>query len=350
MRRTFSMLHLKNIIIVITAFVAFIVITSVLIVGVGNYKYINIIKNKSTIIKPDDNKKIIKYEAMPKVTKVKVFITKQNIIKELDLEEYVTGVVAAEMPAEFGIEALKAQAVAARTYALAHVTELGGTPCKYAKGANVCDTVLSQVYMTKEESVKAWGKDKGEEYWDKIKKAVEGTAGQVLTYNNNLVMEPYYFSTSSGRTENSEDVFSDSIPYLRSVESPGEEDLKNTKSSKTFNYKEISRIINNNYNNAKVTSSNIKNQITVVDRTEAGSVKSIKVGNMTMTGSKFRTMLGLKSSNFIIKFNSDRVEIDCVGYGHDVGMSQYGADAMAKKGKNYVQILTHYYQGTAISK
>lgn len=350
MRRTFSMLHLKNIIIVITAFVAFIVITSVLIVGVGNYKYINIIKNKSTVIKPYDNKEIIKYESMPKVTKVKVFITKQNIIKELDLEEYVTGVVAAEMPAEFGIEALKAQAVAARTYALAHVTELGGTPCKYAKGANVCDTVLSQVYMTKEESVKAWGKDKGKEYWDKIMKAVEGTAGQVLTYNNNLVMEPYYFSTSSGRTENSEDVFSDSIPYLRSVESPGEEDLKNTKSSKTFNYKEISRIINNNYNNAKVTSSNIKNQITVVNRTEAGSVKSIKVGNMTMTGSKFRTMLGLKSSNFIIKFNSDGVEVDCVGYGHDVGMSQYGADAMAKKGKNYVQILTHYYQGTAISK
>ena len=134
------------------------------------------------------------------------------------------------------------------------------------------------------------------------------------------------------------------------MESPGEEKLKNTKSSKTFNYKELSQIINNNYNNARVSSANIKNQITVIDRTEAGSVKNIKVGRITMTGGKFRTMLSLKSSNFKIKFNSSSVEVDCSGYGHDVGMSQYGADAMAKKGESYVDILTHYYQGTKISK
>ena len=193
--------------------------------------------------------------------------------------------------------------MAARTYALAHVTELGGTLCKNANGANLCDTVHCQVYMTKEERIKLWDKSSGEKYWDKIKMAVEGTQGQVLTYNNSLVMEPYYFATSSGKTENSEDVFSNSIPYLRSVESPGEEETKNFKSSKIFKYNELSQIINNNYNNAKVTSANIKKQITIIDRTEAGSVKNIKVGSITMTGSKFRTMLGLKSSNFKIKFN-----------------------------------------------
>ena len=347
MRRVFITVHLKNVILLITAFIAFIVITSVLIVGVGNNKSID--KSKNSAIKVEDNESITKYSSLAKITKVKVFMSKENTIKELNLEEYVTGVVAAEMPAAFGIEALKSQAVAARTYALAHVTEMGGTPCKNGNGANLCDTVHCQVYRTKGERIKEWGTS-GEENWSKIKMAVEGTLGQVLTYNNNLVMEPYYFATSSGKTENSEEVFSDSIPYLRSVESPGEERAGSFKSSKTFKYKDLSRIINNNYNNAKVTSTNIKKQITVIDRTEAGSVKNIKVGNITMTGSKFRTMLGLKSSNFEIKFNLSNMEIDCSGYGHGVGMSQWGADAMAKDGKTYIEILTHYYQGTVISK
>ena len=287
--------------------------------------------------------------SLPKISKVKVFITKENIIKEINLEEYVTGVVAAEMPAGFEMDALKAQAVAARTYTLAHFTESGGILCKNANGANLCDTVHCQVYMNKEERIKLWGKD-GEKYWDKIKTAVESTKGEVLTYNNSLVMEPYYFATSSGKTENSEEVFSNSIPYLRSVESVGEERAPNFKSIKIFGYNELSQIINNNYKNAKVTPTSIKKQITVIDRTEAGSVKNIKIGSITMTGSKFRTMLGLKSSNFEIVFNLKSVEIDCTGYGHGVGMSQWGADAMAKEGKNYIQILNHYYQGTVISK
>ena len=351
MRRVFITLHLKNILLSITAFIAFIVITSVLIVGIGNNNSLN--KSKNSVVKSEENKEIIKYVSLPKISKVKVFMSKENTIKELDLEVYVAGVVAAEMPAAFGIEALKAQAVASRTYALAHVTKLGGSPCKNGNGADLCDTVHCQVYMTKSERIKLWnedGKDKGAELWKKIEAAVEGTAGKVLTYNNTLVMEPYYFATSSGKTENSEEVFSNSVPYLKSVESPGEERAKYFKSSKTFKYTELSQIINNNYNNANVTSANIKRQITVIDRTEAGSVKNIKVGSLTMTGSKFRTMLGLKSSNFEIKFNLNEIEVDCSGYGHGVGMSQWGADAMAKDGKNYTEILTHYYQGTVISK
>jgi stage II sporulation protein D len=348
MRRVFITVHLKNVILLITAFIVFIVIASVLIVGVGNN--VSISKSKNSEIKSQDNIDIIKYSNLPKTTKVKVYIAKENIVKELDLEEYVTGVVAAEMPAAFAVEALKAQAVAARTYALSHVIEDGGTACKNGKGADLCDTVHCQVYMTKAERVKGWPKSQRDELWDKIKKVVKDTSGEVLTYNNELVMEPYYFSTSSGKTENSEEVFSTNIPYLRSVESPGEETVKNAKSIKIVKYKELSIAINNNYNNSKVTSTNIKNQIKIVDRTEGGSVKNIKVGSITMTGSKFRTMLGLKSSNFEIKFNSTSMEIDCSGYGHGVGMSQFGADAMAKAGKDYNQILTHYYQGTVISK
>ena len=146
MRKVFITIHLKNIILLIIAFIAFIVITSVLIVGVGNNKYINIHKdiNKSTVIKPEDikNESVIKYALMPKINKVKVFMAKENTIKEVNIEDYVTGVVASEMPVGFEIEAIKAQAVAARTYALAHVALLGGTGCnKYGKGADLCDTV-----------------------------------------------------------------------------------------------------------------------------------------------------------------------------------------------------------------
>jgi stage II sporulation protein D len=348
MRRVFITIHLKNILLLITAFIAFIVIASVLIVGIGDNKSLN--KNKDIVIKPEEYKNLIKNGELPKISKVKVYISKEDAIKELSLEAYVTGVVAAEMPAGFEIEALKAQAVAARTYALAHVAELSGTPCKNAKGATLCDTVHCQAYMTKEERIKLWDKSSAEKNWAKIELAVKGTIGQILTYNNRLVMEPYYFATSSGKTENSEEVFSNSIPYLRSVESSGEERAPNFKSSNIFKYKELSDIINKNYSNAKVTTANIKKQITVIERTEAGSVKNIKVGSITMTGSKFRTMLGLKSSNFTIKFNSSDLEIDCNGYGHGVGMSQWGADAMAKDGKNYIEILTHYYKGTVVAK
>ena len=348
MRRVFIAVHLKNLFLLVIAFISFIVIASVLIVGVGDNKFLN--KSENAIIKSEQYETPIESVSLPKISKVKVFITKENIVKEINLEEYITGVVAAEMPAGFEMDALKAQAVAARTYTLAHVTETGGILCKNAKGANLCDTVHCQVYMNKEQRIKLWGKDQEKNIGIRLKMAVESTKGEVLTYNNSLVMEPYYFATSSGKTENSEEVFSNSIPYLRSVESAGEERAPNFKSIKIFGYNELSQIINNNYKNAKVTPTNIKKQITIIDRTEAGSVKNIKIGSITMTGSKFRTMLGLKSSNFEIVFNLKSVEIDCSGYGHGVGMSQWGADAMAKEGKNYIQILSHYYQGTVISK
>ncbi|MBK5240182.1 stage II sporulation protein D [Clostridium sp.] len=348
MRRAFITKHLKNFLLLIVVFTAFIVITSLLIVG----------DNKSTTKKDfvnefEINESATKYVSLPKISSIKVLITKENIVREINLEEYVTGVVASEMPAAFDIEALKAQAVASRTYALAHISELGGAPCKNGKGADLCDTVHCQVYKTKDELIKVWekaSKNSGEKYFQKIKMAVESTSGQVLTYNSKLVMEPYYFATSSGKTENSEDVFSSSVPYLKSVESPGEERAGSFKSSNIFKYSELNRIINNNYNNANVSLANIKEGIKVIERSEAGSVKLIKVGSITMTGSKFRTMLGLKSSNFEIVFNLNDVEINCSGYGHGVGMSQWGADAMAKSGKNYNEILNHYYSGTVITK
>lgn len=360
MRRLFISSHFKNFFILIIIFIVFVVVTSVLIGGLGSNKSLNRSKDinqnsdfnlsKDSVTKSEGNVNGVKYSSLPKISKISVLITKEDTIKELNLETYVTGVVAGEMPAAFGIEALKAQAVASRTYALAHVTEEGGTPNKDANGADLLDSVGSQVYMTKEQYINSLSKESGLRYWNKIKLAVESTKGQVLTYNNSLVMYPYYFAISSGKTENSEDVFGSSIPYLRSVESLGDNKAKNFKSSNTFSYKDLSRIVNYNYSNAKATSADIKKELTVIDRTMTGSVKFIKVGSITMTGSKFRTILALRSSNFTLKFNFYNVEIDCSGYGHDVGMSQWGANAMANDGKSYKEILTHYYKGTAISK
>jgi len=156
--------------------------------------------------------------------KIKLFRSKENRIEEMGLEDYVTGVVCGEMPAEFPSEALKAQAIAARTYALAHVEAFGGVSNPGANGANLIDTVANQVYYSKDERMESWTQRKREEYWNKITNAVKETEGQVLIYDGKLVQKPYFFSTSSGKTEEAIDVFKEDAPYLKSVDSLGEED------------------------------------------------------------------------------------------------------------------------------
>lgn len=283
-----------------------------------------------------------------KEAKVRVYLTKQKKIKELDLEEYVLGVVSGEMPVTFDIEALKSQAVAARTYSAAHMKAYGGSPCRNSKGADLCDTVHCQVYKSKEQRLKEWPKDLRKEYWNKLVQAVNDTSGQVLTYNGRLVLEPFYFSTSSGKTENSEDVFSTAVPYLRSVESPGENVSSKFCSTKSINYESLVNDLNSAFKGANLTVSNVKNNIKILNRSIAGGVTKMKVGKITCKGPQFRKALKLNSANFELKFCSSFVQINCKGYGHDVGMSQWGANVMAKNHKTYEQILTHYYKGTEI--
>lgn len=298
-------------------------------------------------IQPED----IVFKINDEDVNIKVYISKDNKIVEMGLEDYVRGVVAGEMPVEFGLEALKAQAVAARTYALAHMAAFGGKPCSEAKGADVCDTIDCQVYMNKEDRLKGWDKDKQQEYWDKLTDAVTSTSGEVITYDGAAIKDPYYFSTSSGKTENSQDVFAFSQPYLKSVISSGDKDAPKYKSSKTISYNELYRTLKKEYSNFKIGSaSNLKNNVTVKSRTNAGSVKEIKIGNITISGIKFRSLFKLNSANFSLAFKSGKVIVNCTGYGHDVGMSQWGANAMAKSGSKYTDILKHYYTGVSIMK
>lgn len=276
---------------------------------------------------------------------IKVNITKENRIEEVQIEEYVKSVVSGEMLASFDDEALKAQAIAARTYIAAKRLR----PCDIANGGDVCDTTHCQVYINKDVRLEQWGSN-AEEYWNKISNAIDNTKGMVLTYNKELVLYPQFFSTSSGMTENAVDVFSNSVPYLVSTESKGEEIAPKYETEFPFNITEFVNKINDKYKEASITSENLKDNIEILSRSEAGGIKELRIGKTKVKGLDFRLSLGLSSTNFEYAINENEIVFKCKGYGHGVGMSQWGANVMAKSGANYKDILTHYYTGVEISK
>lgn len=278
--------------------------------------------------------------------KIKVYITEEKKVMELDLEDYVFGVLSGEMPISFELEALKSQAVAARTYGLSKTIN----KCSAGNGADVCDTVHCQVYKPKEKIIATWSKDKKDEYFSKLSKAVKETEGQILTYNGSIVLYAQYFSTSWGKTEDSLAVFKREVPYLKSVTSEGEEISNRYKSNVKISYTDFIKNVNSKYPKAKLSSSTIKSQIKILSKNKGGSVNEIKLGNMVISGKDFRMLLNLNSANFTISFSKNTIDINCLGYGHGVGMSQWGANVMAKKGSNYIDILTHYYTGIKVEK
>jgi len=340
---------LKKILFCMVCFILFLIALSLLVLGSARSKNASAKYSISKYnVKIND---IVFNDTNGGGPKIKVYISKENAVKEMFLEEYVRGVVSAEMPATFEVEALKSQAVAARTYALSHMAQFNGTRCKNANGADICDTVHCQVYKSKEERLNSWSESSRGEYWNKVTEAVSSTTGEVLTYVGSLVQEPYYFAISSGKTESGLEVFASNAPYLKSVDSPGEEKVQKYKSTVKFGYAELAGIINKKYPKAGVTTKQIKNQVSVIKRTkETGSVSQIRIGNITISGVEARRLFSLNSTNFTIKFNTKETEFNCTGYGHGVGMSQWGANAMAKSGKKYNEILLHYYQGVKVEK
>lgn len=277
---------------------------------------------------------------------VKVYITETEQIEEVALEDYICGVVSNEMPANFEKEALKAQAVAARTY-LASKKERG---CSLCEGADVCDSTHCQVYTSKEKRLEKWDASYADEYWNKIKEAVDETAGQVLSYENELVLYPQFFSTSSGQTENSEDVFLGEVPYLRSVSSTGEESAPKYTSDKTISLNNFVNILNSSFSNLNISKEDVENNFTIKSKSSAGGIIKLQINNTEIKGTDFRKALSLNSTNFTYEISNDSITFHCKGYGHGVGMSQWGANAMAKNGSSYEDILKHYYSGVEITK
>jgi len=263
----------------------------------------------------------------------KVFMTfsKTNDIVELDLEEYLKGVLLAEMPMSFSLEALKAQAVASRTYTLK----------KIKNGDTICDNPAH---------CQAWVDPTVSEYYEKISQAVEETCGEELTYLGEPI-EAFFHSASGGATENSENVWSTSKPYLVSVESPGEEEImQNFYSSLEITYENLMEKINAYKGTQIITTKKLKDKIKILSRTNRNHVKEIKIQNSTFPGTEIREILNLRSTNFNIELKDNSIIFNVSGYGHGVGMSQYGAEAMAQNGSTYKEILSHYYPGTLIEK
>lgn len=305
-------------------------------------------ENKSDNVFNLNNENIVKNAGIifPVDGKVRLYRKADGKVEPLDLEEYIMGVVASEVPANFEEEALKAQAVAARTFYM----NKRSNPCKDSKekGAEVCDTSNCQVYMSKEERMAKWSSKEKEINWSKIENAVLDTKGEVLTYNGLLLEYPQFFATSSGKTENAKDVFSIDVPYLKSEDSKGEEVAPKYKTTTKISINDFVNKINTTYAKAKVKKNNLASSIKVKSYTEAGSVKEIEIGDETIKGTEFRELFNLNSANFVLNFGSDSVNVDCTGYGHGVGMSQWGANAMAKSGSKYDEILKHYYSGVEI--
>ncbi|MCJ8007933.1 stage II sporulation protein D [Lederbergia wuyishanensis] len=274
------------------------------------------------------------------ITEVAVFRTSLNKIETLPLEDYVIGVVASEMPADFEKEALKAQALAARTYI---VTHLMSTPDKASipEGADIKDTVDHQVYKNKSELKKQWGKDFDWKY-KKVEEAVKETAGEVLTFNDKPITASF-FSTSNGFTENAEEYWKNKIPYLKSVKSPWDVKSPKFNSQKVFTISEFEQKLG-------VSIGNGKDIGTVTSRTEGKKVATVKINGKSFTGREIREKLDLRSTDFNWIRKGDSIIVTTKGFGHGVGMSQYGANGMAKEGKKYDEIVTYYYQGISISK
>lgn len=327
-----------------------------ILISVVSYDDINVstqvkeVKELVTKAPVEDAKKekeVINYETVDKKTPIiNVYNHKLGKIQAMNMEEYLCGVLAGEMSAEFDIEALKAQALAARTYV--KYKENQGSNSKH-KNALVCtDFRHCQEYKSPEELEKRNGKAWMESSYKKIKQAVDETKGQIITYKGKPILT-LYFSTSSGKTENSEEVFSSAYPYLKSVDSPYDKNAPKYISALELSNSDFVNLFKKSYSNIKIDASNLSNQIKVKKRSEGGAVETIKIGNKEIKGTDVRNILSLNSANFDIKFENNSVKINVKGYGHGVGMSQWGAQGMAEDGYKYYEILSHYYTGTNIT-
>ena len=266
-------------------------------------------------------------------------------IEEIQIDEYLYGVVSAEMPANYELEALKAQAVAARTYTIYQIDNNKG---KHGE-ADICDdSTCCQAWISKEERMQKWDQDKKEEYWNKIQTAVNSTAGKIITYENEPI-NAFFHSNSGGKTELASNVWigGKNLPYLQSVETSGEEGYTQYSSEVTVSKNELIEKLKLEFSDLKIDY-NENDCIKILEYTESGRVRTVKFGNTEIPGTKVRSLVGLKSTNFSIKIDGDNVIFNVIGYGHGVGMSQTGADSMAKLGSNYEEILKHFYTGIEI--
>ncbi|GGD92534.1 stage II sporulation protein D [Paenibacillus nasutitermitis] len=275
-------------------------------------------------------------------TRVSVYITADKRVETLPIELYVRGVIAAEMPVDFKLEALKAQAIAARTYIYRRMAAGERVVSTGAGAADVTDTVQHQVYLPLDRLLDRWKGTAKDLNIGKLNRAVEETKGQIITYKGKPI-EAAFFSTSNGYTENASDYWQIDVPYLHSVASPWDKEI-------SPRFKETVTMKLGDFASKLGVKKNAAKTMRILETTEGKRIKTVAVGGLTLSGREVREKLGLASSQFLWEIKDDDIVITTFGYGHGVGMSQWGANGMAEEGSGAVQIVTHYYSGTKVEQ
>lgn len=275
---------------------------------------------------------------------IKLLHKDENKIEEIDLDEYLYGVVSAEMPASFEEEALKAQAVVARTYTIYKIVNNDG---KHGE-ADICDdSTCCQAWISEQDRKDRWDEDEKEENWNKIVNAVNSTQGKIVTYKGEPI-NAFFHSNSGGTTEAPIEVWGGSgYPYLQSVATAGEDAYSQYSSEAEFTEAEFEEKIKELHSDFEIDFED-ENCIKIEEYTEGNRVKTIKIGNLELSGVEVRNIFGLRSANFTVTIEDNKIKFEVIGYGHGVGMSQTGADSLAKEGKTYEEIIHHYYTGVEI--
>lgn len=273
---------------------------------------------------------------------IKLLHTDTNAVEEVALDTYLCHVVSAEMPVDFEKEALKAQAIVARTYTIYKINH------KKHDNADICDdSNCCQAWISKEDRLARWDGDK-EEKWKKIEECVNETKGKIITYNNEPI-NAFFHSNSGGKTELPVDVWGggSNMPYLQVVETAGEDGYTQYNSEVELSNEEIVEKLKEKYADIQIDFNN-EEDIKILEYTSSGRVKTIKFGNHEISGTEARTIFGLRSTNFEIEKIDGKIKFTVTGYGHGVGMSQTGADSMAKSGSSAEDIINHFYVGIEI--
>lgn len=273
---------------------------------------------------------------------IKLLHKKTEEVEEVDLERYLYHVVSAEMPADFELEALKAQAVVARTYTIYKSQN------RKHENADICDnSTCCQAWIAKEDRLARWEEEKRESNWQKIEQCVQETKGKIITYNKEPI-NAFFHSNSGGTTELPVNVWGGSnFPYLQVVETVGEEGYKQYASEVTFLKEDLLQKLKEKYPDIQIDFTKDE-EIKILEYTDSNRVKTVQFGNHQLSGVETRTLLGLKSTNFEISKEGENIKFKVKGYGHGVGMSQTGADTMAKQGENYETIIHHFYANVEI--
>lgn len=275
---------------------------------------------------------------------IKLLHQDSGIVDELEFDQYLYGVVSAEMPASYEIEALKAQAVVARTYT---IYKIANGSKHQVQHADICDSSFCcQAWISKENRLSRWQEELEEEYWQKITNAVDSTSGKYVTYQGQPI-NAFFHSNSGGLTELPINVWGGSYPYLQVVSTAGEETYNGYASEVVVSKDELIQKMLQKYSNFQINFDEV-NCIQILDLTESFRVKTMKIGNVSLSGVEARTIFGLKSAKFEFEINGDNVIFRVIGYGHGVGLSQNGADYLAKQGMNFEQIIKYYYKDVEV--